>query len=209
MSLGVSISSHPFLPFWPLLLPSSVPAMTFPAHCLPIHMPGCWAGRAQPHPGCALMGAPRPGSQRGGGASGRLRQTSTCCFPGGGTEAQRGHRPYPGSHSWNPHASPTQVLPCAIKWIQSCHLTLGGIRVTLAMLVGEQLGNRQHDTSIFPHPSAPPHPGSAHWEARRLQGSTGNRDSRSFVRPGRFSGLLCVSLSSLSLSQGLLSAKVI
>ena len=32
--------------------------------------------------------------------------------------------------------------------------------------------------------------------------------SRSFVTPGRFSGLLCVSLSSLSLSQGLLSAKV-
>ena len=29
------------------------------------------------------------------------------CFPGGGTEAQRGHRPDPGSHSRNPHASPT------------------------------------------------------------------------------------------------------
>ena len=106
--LLVTLSVHlisPFLPFWHLLLPSSVPATTFPAHRLPVHMPGCWAGRAQPHPGCALMGAPRPGSQRGGGASGRLRQTSTSCFPGGGTEAQRGHRPDPGLCSWSPHAS--------------------------------------------------------------------------------------------------------
>ena len=37
--------------------------MTFPAHCLPVHMPGYWAGSAQPHPGCALSGVPRPGSQ--------------------------------------------------------------------------------------------------------------------------------------------------
>ena len=37
--------------------------MTFPAHCLPVLMPGCRAGRAQPHPACALMGAPCPGSQ--------------------------------------------------------------------------------------------------------------------------------------------------
>ena len=43
--------------------PSSVPAMTFPAPSLLVHTPGCWAGRAQPHPGCALTGAPRPGSQ--------------------------------------------------------------------------------------------------------------------------------------------------
>ena len=26
-------------------------------------MPGCRAGRAQPHPGCVMTGAPRPGSQ--------------------------------------------------------------------------------------------------------------------------------------------------
>ena len=44
-------------------------------------------------------------------AAGRLRQTSTSCFPGGVTEAQRGHRPDPGSHSWNPHASPTPNPP--------------------------------------------------------------------------------------------------
>ena len=37
------------------------------------------------------------------------------------------------------------------------------------------------------------HPSSAHWEARRLQGSTGNWGSRSFGSPGRFSVLLCVS----------------
>ena len=106
--LLVTLSVHlisPFLPFWHLLHPSSVPAMTFPAHHLPVHMPGCRAGRAQPHPGYALTGAPGPGSQRGGGASGRLRQTSTSCYPGWGTEAQRGHRPDPGSHGWNPHAS--------------------------------------------------------------------------------------------------------
>ena len=101
----LSIFPLPSLPFWHLLLPSSVLDMTFPAHCFPVHMLGCWAGRAQPYPGCAVMGAPRPGSQRGGGASGRLRQTSTCCFPGGGTEAQRGHRPDPGLRSWSPQAS--------------------------------------------------------------------------------------------------------
>ena len=37
--------------------------MTFPAPCLLVHTPGCWAGRAQPHPDYALMGAPCPGSQ--------------------------------------------------------------------------------------------------------------------------------------------------
>ena len=38
------------------------------------------------------------------------------------------------------------------------------------------------------------HPGSAHWEASRLQDSTGNWGSRSFVSPGRFSGFaLCFS----------------
>ena len=59
----VSIFPLPSLSFWHLLLPSSVPAMTFLAPCLPVHMPGCWAGRAQPHPGCDLSGAPCPGSQ--------------------------------------------------------------------------------------------------------------------------------------------------
>ena len=64
-SLLVTLSVH--LPSsFPALLappPSSDPAMTFPAPCLPVHTPGRWAGRAQPHPGCALTGAPRPGSQ--------------------------------------------------------------------------------------------------------------------------------------------------
>ena len=41
----------------------------------------------------------------GGEVAGKLREN--CCFPGGGTEAQRGYRPYPGSHSSNPHASPS------------------------------------------------------------------------------------------------------
>ena len=53
LSLWVSIPSHPSLPFWHLLVPSSVLAMTFPAHCLPVHMPGCPAGRAQPHRLCS------------------------------------------------------------------------------------------------------------------------------------------------------------
>ena len=64
--LLVTLSVHPISPFSALLAPpppSSVLAMTFPAHCLPVHMPGCRAGRAQPHPGCAMTGAPRPGSQ--------------------------------------------------------------------------------------------------------------------------------------------------
>ena len=59
----VTISPPPSLPFWHLLLPSFILAMTFPAPCLPVHVPGCWAGRAQPHPGCALTGALCPGSQ--------------------------------------------------------------------------------------------------------------------------------------------------
>ena len=67
----VSIFPLPSVPFWQLLLPSSVQVMTFPAHdlpdfpahCLPVHTSGCWAGRAQPHPGCALTGALCPGSQ--------------------------------------------------------------------------------------------------------------------------------------------------
>ena len=48
-------------------------------------------------------------------------------------------------------------------------------------------------TLSLPHPSAPPHPGCAHREARRLQGSTGNWGSRSFESPGRFSSLFCFS----------------
>ena len=108
-----------------LLLPSFVLTLTFLAHRLPVHMPGCWAGRAQPHPGCALMGAPGPGSQRGGGASGRLRQTSTCCFPGGGTEAQRGHRPDPGSRCWSPHASSSPyALSDAVNGFKAFKLSL-------------------------------------------------------------------------------------
>ena len=120
-------------------------------------------------------------------------------------------RPREGTYLTQGHTEQTpmpllpQVLPCAIKWIQSCHLTLGGIRVTLGMLVGEQLGNRQHDTPSLPHPSAPPQP----WQCLRAPGLHWQLGSGSFVSPGRFSGLLCVSLSSLSLSQGLLSAKVI
>ena len=64
--LLVTLSVHPISPFSALLAPpppSSVLAMTFPAHCLPVHMPGCPAGRAQPHSGCAMTGAPCPGSQ--------------------------------------------------------------------------------------------------------------------------------------------------
>ena len=71
----------------------------------------------------------------------------------------------------------------------------------------DKLGYRRHDTPAFLTSVPVPNLSSAHWEARRLQGSTGNWGSRSFVSPGRFSGLLSVSLSSLSLSQGLLSAK--
>ena len=73
----------------------------------------------------------------------------------------------------------------------------------------DKLGYRRHDTPAFLTSVPIPNLSSAHWEAHRLQGSTDNWGSRSFVSPGRFSGLLCVSLSSLSLSQGLLSAKAI
>ena len=48
-------------------------------------------------------------------------------------------------------------------------------------------------TLSLPHASAPPHPGCAHGEARRIQDSTGNWGSRSSGSPGRFSGLLCLS----------------
>ena len=140
--LLVTLSVHLISPFSALLAPPPsfpCPSHDLTAHRLPVHMPGCWAGRAQPHPGCAVMGAPCPGSQRGGGASGRLRQTSTCCFPGGGTEAQRGHRSDPGSCCWNPHASSSPYalsdavngfkafkLSLSLRWnfrVSSSHLT--------------------------------------------------------------------------------------
>ena len=66
--------------------------------------------------------------------------------------------------------------------------------MTLERLVGGKLGNRQHDPPDSLTPVPFPNPGSAHWEARRLQGSTGNWGSRNFVSPGRFSGFaLCFS----------------
>ena len=35
-----------------------------------------------------------------------------------------------------------QVLPCAIKWIQSCHLTLGGIKSDFEDVGGRAAGEQ-------------------------------------------------------------------
>ena len=56
---------------------------------------------------------------------------------------------------------------------------------------GGAIGEQTAGYPSFPHPSAPPHPSSAHGEAPRLQGSPSSWGSRSLGSPGRFSGLLC------------------
>ena len=156
VTMSVHFSSTS-LPFWHLLLPSFVLAMTFPGHCLPVHMPGCWAGRNQPHPGCALMGVPCSDSNpflsswikveeglledSGKPADfqvGELR-------PGEGTYLTQGHT------AQTPMPPLPQVLPCAIKWIQSCHLTLGGIKGDFG-----DAGGRATGEQAARHPQLPP-----------------------------------------------------
>ena len=105
LSLWVSISPPPSLSFWHLLLPSSVQAMTFLAHCLLVRTLGCWAGRVQPHPGWALKGAPCH-THRLEWRRGCWETQASLLIYRWGNWSQRGRMPYPGSHSRNPHAFP-------------------------------------------------------------------------------------------------------
>ena len=102
------------------------PAMTFSVHRLPVHTPGYWASRAQPHQGCALTGAPCPGSQMRmeeglQGNSGKHAFQLGELKPREGTCLTQGHTA----------GTPMPLLPkpsmCNIKQIQSVLLALAAI----------------------------------------------------------------------------------
>ena len=137
----VTISPPPSLPFWHLLLLSFILAMTFPAPCLPVHMPGCWAGRTQSHLGCALMGASCPGLQitveeRLLGSSGK-----TAAFQVGEQRPREGT----GLTQGHTAATPMPLLPksslCAIKWIQRLHISIQIQNPCSFSTSSSQLGN--------------------------------------------------------------------
>ena len=84
--------------------------MTFPAPCLPVHVPGCWAGRAQPHPGCALTGALCPSSHIRV-EEGLLGTQANLLLPSWATEAQSGTCLTQGHTAGTPMALLPQALP--------------------------------------------------------------------------------------------------
>ena len=116
LSLWVSISP-PSLSFRHLLLPSSVQAMTFLAHCLPVHSLGYWAGRVQPHPGWALKGAPcHP--QRLEWQRGCWKTQVKLLISRWGNWSQRGHMPH----------STQQEPPCLSSKLSLCVIQFSSVQ---------------------------------------------------------------------------------
>lgn len=176
--------------------------MTFPAHHLPVHTPGCRAGRAQPHPGCLYQGTTSRLTERRR-ASGRLRQTSTCCFPQvGELRAQRGHRPGQEVTWLEPPGLLFSIyLSDAFNGFKAFKLSLSlrwNLRVSSTNQTGIRLGYRRHDTPSPPSLAVPlPTLAVPTGRPLGLQGSTGNWGSGSFCEAGRGSQVCCVSLSAV------------
>ena len=113
LSLWVSISPPPSLPFWHLLLlPLSWPWLSW----LTVFQSTCLAagvGRVQPHPGCVLMGAPCPGSQTRveEGLLGDLDKLPLSAFQVGELRPREGTGLTQGHTAGTPMPLPLQILP--------------------------------------------------------------------------------------------------